>query len=271
VPKLWTRPSRELASRIDRIWAWEGESELPTLLPGTGHEAFFNLGDPVAVEDADGLRTLPNAFFISSRTGSLRLRATGTTRFVCVRFRSGQLGAFCGESMREFADRFVPCGDVWGHAAEETRTRLSATLGFASRARIADDFARAMLRDRGNRWENPDWLDRSIERLYYRFSSATVDGVAEDAKVSRRQLERRFAEATGATPKAFQRTARFQTVLKKLLLARSGDYLAAALAAGYYDQAHFIHEFKEYTGETPGEFLRAKNFTSHFYNHRIAN
>ena len=79
-------------------------------------------------------------------------------------------------------------------------------------------------------------------------------------------MERQFADSVGVGPKAFQRNARFQKVLKTLLLRKDTAYLDTALDAGYCDQAHFIHEFRQFTGESPTRFLAPTNFMSHFYN-----
>jgi len=57
--------------------------------------------------------------------------------------------------------------------------------------------------------------------------------------------------------------------VRHLLLARETDYLDAALARGYYDQAHFIHEFRALSGQTPTQLLTPETFMSHFYNPRL--
>ena len=68
--------------------------------------------------------------------------------------------------------------------------------------------------------------------------------------MSTRHLERRFLDRVGLTPKLFSRMRRFQSVFAAI---EDGDanWAAAASACGYYDQAHLIRDFREFTGKTP--------------------
>jgi AraC-like DNA-binding protein len=56
-----------------------------------------------------------------------------------------------------------------------------------------------------------------------------------------------------------------------LLLQRKRKYLDVALEHGYYDQSHFLKEFKNYVSEYPTSFLQEQNFMSHFYNEKLGN
>lgn len=284
--KSWVASGAELAPYIDRIWEWENETDLPVLLPGTGSDAIFNLGDPILLEsgpnggsDTDdangtGLSTLPDSFVMSMRDSHFKLMPTGRVSFIGIRFKSGKLKAFCGEPMRALSDRFAACEDLWGERAAELRERMGNAATLRERAAFASEFfggelGRKSERD-GRKAKSPAWLDWSIHELYYRFAETTVEEVAERTGVSRRQLERQFVDAIGIGPKSFQKNARFQSVLKELLISRSAAYLDAALKAGYCDQSHFIHDFTRRTGETPTRFLSERNFMSHFYNPKIA-
>ena len=80
-----------------------------------------------------------------------------------------------------------------------------------------------------------------------------VDELAHKVCNSKRNFERKFKVATGLTPKQFIINTRFQHSLN--LLQSNNDLIAIACSSGYYDQSHFIHEFKEITGVTPEKFL----------------
>jgi methylphosphotriester-DNA--protein-cysteine methyltransferase len=67
------------------------------------------------------------------------------------------------------------------------------------------------------------------------------------------------------TPKHFQQLSRFHAALKQLLINNDSKYLPVALDKGYFDQMHFIKEFKRFMNETPSAFLTTNNFGSHFY------
>jgi AraC-like DNA-binding protein len=80
-----------------------------------------------------------------------------------------------------------------------------------------------------------------------------VDELAYKVYNSKRNFERKFKVATGLTPKQFIINVRFQHSLN--LLQSNNDLIDIAYSCGYYDQSHFIHEFKEITGVTPEKYL----------------
>jgi len=73
--------------------------------------------------------------------------------------------------------------------------------------------------------------------------------------LSRRRIEQRFISSTGLSLGMFTRKVRFQKAVHLLAGQRSGLKLTTiGLRAGYYDQPHFINEFKAFSGLAPGEF-----------------
>jgi AraC-like DNA-binding protein len=83
-----------------------------------------------------------------------------------------------------------------------------------------------------------------------------VRAVAVDLGVSERHLRRVFRETVGMSPKAFTRLARFQRALGAARKDARLSWASIAAAAGYYDQAHLIAEFRAIAGVTPRELLR---------------
>jgi transcriptional regulator GlxA family with amidase domain len=73
-------------------------------------------------------------------------------------------------------------------------------------------------------------------------------------QVNRRQLERKFSSAIGLSPKQLSKVIRLQTTLKALYQEKSSTLTSVAYENGYYDQAHFIKDFREFTGVSPKEF-----------------
>lgn len=73
--------------------------------------------------------------------------------------------------------------------------------------------------------------------------------------LSSKSLERKFTQFLGKTPKQFLKIVRFQEILKSLSERRNILLTEVAYEKGYFDQAHFIKDFKMYTGYTPREFM----------------
>jgi AraC-like DNA-binding protein len=83
-------------------------------------------------------------------------------------------------------------------------------------------------------------------------------GAAREAQqrsnLSPRRFIQLFRDQVGLTPKLYCRIRRFQYVLDRVTDARDVDWLRTALACGYFDQSHFIHDFRAFTGLRPTEY-----------------
>lgn len=76
---------------------------------------------------------------------------------------------------------------------------------------------------------------------------------------SQRHLSRQFQQYVGLSPREYLKVSRFIYSLAYLKSNLSGSLTSVAYQSGYYDQAHFIRDYKQYAGFTPGEVLRNKH------------
>jgi AraC-like DNA-binding protein len=163
-----------------------------------------------------------------------------------VRFRPGMAPGFVGAPGRETTDRLLPLDEVWGRKGRE----LGARMGAAKSAEQCIALLEANLIAESD----PNIVQKMSAYIVDRGGQVRVDDLAFDAAMSARQLRRLFLEEMGLTPKHFCRVIRFRHSLPRLRVAKRGDWTQVALECGYYDQAHFINEFREFSGYTPGEF-----------------
>ena len=82
-----------------------------------------------------------------------------------------------------------------------------------------------------------------------------MNEVADDLGVSERHLRRVFRDAVGVSPKAFARLTRFRHAVRAARERTPASWASIAAAAGYYDQAHLIAEFRAIAGVTPRALL----------------
>lgn len=114
------------------------------------------------------------------------------------------------------------------------------------------------------------FLEKKFDRTVYLTANfikqnqglKSIDDVAHIIGVSRRHLERKFIDSVGISPKLYSRIIRFHYADKMLNTINVDSLISIALDSGYYDQAHFYRDYKEFSGTTPS---RNKNL-SHFYN-----
>ncbi len=258
-------PRPALQPYVDRLWGWESNAAptMPLLLPGTGAELLFHFRTPMAIAGTRGMRNLGAAYLLCARRAPHRPVAQGSVGFVSVRLRSGALRHFCPLPAQALGDEAMPVADIWGAEGTAIAEQVALAPDTDTRIALLQDWLLACLARHGKRQPA---IELAVRALYYRHREVRIDALADQLGLSRRHFERVFREQIGLTPKAFQRTARFHLTVRDLLLGGDGDYLAAALDHGYYDQAHFIHDFRSFVGHAPARFLQTATPTAHFYN-----
>jgi AraC-like DNA-binding protein len=81
-----------------------------------------------------------------------------------------------------------------------------------------------------------------------------ISELTEQLHISQSPLEKRFRQAVGASPKKFASILRLKNLVDQYNIANS--FTELGYETGFYDQAHFIKEFKSFTGKTPKEYFR---------------
>lgn len=261
-------PVPPLRPCIDRLWGWEsapGETiALPTLLPGAGAELYFHYGRPFRHTGAtgDAGAALPPAHLLCLRSTPLALAAMSGVGFIAVRFRSCMLARFTQMPAAELHDGPRDIADVWGAPGRICAARVAAADSQAERLALIQAFLLRQLRP-----ERADALvEAAVDTLYRSQGNVTIEQLAARLGLGRRQLERRVLAATGLAPAALRRLCRFHHTVRALLLAPDAGGLDTALRHGYFDQAHFIHDFRALAHTTPQRYLRLARDMTHFYN-----
>ncbi len=260
-------PTTFLSKYIDRFYTFEKSRsdyfELPSVLPGTGLELVFYFDNPLSINQ----KTLPKSHTVCPRS-ILNFDKEKNVSFLSVRFKSGAFRHFTSVLFSELNDNYFSVQNLWEIKGKNLINKIENTSGIRNKIEVIESF----LINRFNQYhrdENDKW-DSIMDELYYNFDSNTIELLSQKACLSLRQFERNFKSQFGITAKEFQKITRFQNVVKKILLNKNPDYLDIILDNGYFDQSHFIKEFKSLTDKTPLEYFTKENFDSHFY-HRPLN
>lgn len=174
---------------------------------------------------------------------------TGRSSFG-VRFRPGMAASFLPEAAL-LMDKVEPLESIWGAAARSLFERLAQSSGPRQMAQAMEAVLRPI--------EPPDSAQRALWRL-----SPTIRSLVQltsDAGLSTRHFRRACIERVGVSPKYLMRILRFRRALEHIRLVADNSthppWAQLAIVSGYYDQAHFIREFQEFGGFTPGRFLQS--------------
>jgi len=183
-------------------------------------------------------------------TQSRAVRIDGNHEIFGVRFRPAMATAFLPDAAAA-TDQIVPLAEFWGNAATSLLDRLSACSTLEKKSQVMSEVLRPQRR-------LPTGL-RAIEQLGAIPSS--LDALAFANGLSTRQLRRVCVERAGVPPKLLARILRFRKAIERIrsISTPRPDWARLALEFGYFDQAHFIHEFQEFSGFPPGRYLQYRN------------
>jgi AraC-like DNA-binding protein len=104
--------------------------------------------------------------------------------------------------------------------------------------------------------DDDPYVEPLIGLILQRRGSVPIEALSGFAGITRQHVARKFDRYVGVSPKLFCRVVRFQDLMKTIRLAGEADWAATALDLGYYDQAHMISDFKEFSGTTPTSLVR---------------
>lgn len=175
------------------------------------------------------------------------VRIDAGREFFGVRFRPAMAAEFVPDAA-QITDRIVPLAEFWGNAADSLIDRLAACPTFEAKSEAMNEVLRPV---------NPAGSGlRAIEQLAA--VPKSLDALAATNGLSTRQLRRVCWERAGVPPKLLARILRFRKAIERIR-AMSGpraDWARFALECGYFDQAHLIREFQEFSGSTPGRYVQ---------------
>lgn len=176
-----------------------------------------------------------------------------TTAMEAVIFRPGALATVLGVPVEELTDRTVPLEELRPAAGRALRHALEDAAGPDERLVLLEEAVAGFVRSADS--AAPPVAVRIADALARRPSLPTVRELERIVGWSERQLRRQCGRDLGLAPKRYLRLLRFSRVIDHLRGARPPDWRSLALAVGYADQAHLIHEFRAFTGTTPTAFL----------------
>lgn len=208
------------------------------------------------VFDTQGQRNpLPSSVLTGLQPASRLLTYANHTASVLVLFREGGAAPFFREPLHELFGSSLPL-DILMPARDlaEIEDRLSQANDNWERIRIVEQFLRSKLK-----WPSPDpLLLQAVATIQADRGSTVINRLARSLGISQDAFEKRFRRSVGTTPKQFARIVRFRHLIQA---HKPGQHLTdLAYEGNYFDQAHFINDFRSFTGQTPQEFFQSDSY-----------
>lgn len=172
-----------------------------------------------------------------------------------VRFRPGRALPFFGFPINEIANQVVELDSIWGNQFLSVRDEI---LGAETPSLRIATLEQHLLRIARGRLELNPSVDYAVAMIRHAASGIPISVVREKLGFSHKHLISLFGKHVGVGPKYFSSLMQFQRVLQSLERGQTFSWSRIAHDCGYYDQAHFINEFKRFSGLTPSTYLGDK-------------
>ena len=193
-------------------------------------------------------------------TESMMLDTSAPFSIIGVSFKAGGGFPFFPMPAGELHNLTVPLDAVWGARAGELCERLMAAQAPAAKVAVVE---RALTAGARGKLDRHPAVRYAVAELGRTPEPRPVGSVVDEIGLSQRRFIEIFRNEVGVTPKAFSRVRRFQHVLGQVEHATDVDWTRVACECGYFDQAHFIHDFRDFAGVSPSTYLRNRASRNH--------
>jgi AraC-like DNA-binding protein len=267
VHRLYTPPA-PLAQFVKCFWYWEGAPQTHAkeqLMPNGEPAIIFNLRDePIRIyypHDLERCESYGFAVLSGPRSRPFVIDTEQEERVFGIEFQPGGSFPFFRMPSSEFTDSDVSLECLWRGSVHELREGLLESQDIDSMFDLAQRF---LMQHAVRPFDLHPGVAFAMHRFCARPQSTTVAWVLDRIGMSHRHFAQVFHDQVGLTPKSFSRVQRFQRVLRKVHRVPDIDWTDVALDCGYYDQAHFIHDFQTFSGFTPTVYAaRASEHLNH--------
>jgi AraC-like DNA-binding protein len=257
--RTWQLPP-PLGAFVEHIWVARGHLGVPwrnAILPDGAVDLMVNLGDPQYLclgGCHDRLTAFSRSWLSGDRMKPIVIEELGDVDLLGVRFRPGGAWPILHIPVSEFTGHIVELDSLSDLEMEPLRQQLAGAQD--DNARVCRMQAWLMSRFFRGTLAAPA-VTYALKKMG-RTGLARIGELVAEIGISHKQFLREFEKCVGLKPKAFARLRALQQIIEVVGYDQDPVWIDAALSCGYHDQAHFIHEFQDFSGLTPSEYLRMR-------------
>ncbi|KAA2245454.1 helix-turn-helix transcriptional regulator [Chitinophaga agrisoli] len=245
-------PTAALAPFVKELLIIESElSADNTLIPDTAVVMAFRFKGRTSIITADHPSIIPVAAITGLRRSARQIHYEKGTANVLVVLREGGIHAFTSVPAHELFGLCMATDNLFRPAElDEVSTRLSEAFDHSERVAIMEGFLLRKLA-----YSAPDLLvQHAVSFIKQQKGIIRVKELAASLHISQDAFEKRFRVLIGATPKQYASIVRLRALIRQY--PSYASLTDASYEAGYFDQSHFIKDFRLFTGKTPRDFFQ---------------
>ncbi|NMM50847.1 helix-turn-helix domain-containing protein [Marinigracilibium pacificum] len=258
------QPHSDLEAIIKCYWTLEVPANPNTpkqrIIPDGCIEMCFILGEDIRRFTSENEYIIqPRTMVFGQITKPYYIQPTGYVNTFAVRFYPYGFANFISSPISELADKETPLTSLFDKdAVNQLEQQIITASSTKERIETIEIF---LLNKLTSQLTIDNIVKSTIDTLLNTKGNKSINSILKNEPSKRRSLERKFSKQVGISPKQLGRIIRLQAALKLMLANKSEKLTQIAYDSEYYDQAHFIKDFKDFTGKKPTEYLGDEEMT----------
>jgi AraC-like DNA-binding protein len=251
-------PSDILKPYVKHYYIFESDADAEfedTVFPSGDMEVIFNLGEGTWESSVENefLKTPPIELW-GQITRPLTIRSKGRHTMLGIKFFTHSAAYFFNDEMGVFNNQVSDLGDIIGRPVKTLHSQLLETKDEAKRIELIEVFLLKRLMGNERKIFRINKVADILTCIKRNPAESNLSNIASMHGITPRYLHKLIYQHTGLSPTSFHKINRFQFSLK-LIGKNDQPFTSIAYDCGYFDQSHFIRDFKSFTGVTPSAYL----------------
>ncbi len=260
----FTQPEQQLSPYVALIWVFESRSGVPLadsriIVPDGRAKIIVPYRNSLCAAVSHRLLNAQehHIFLVGIQSNPTTIASTATdTGTIGVELTPKGLYHLFKLSMHEITNRMVSFEEVFGPPGARLQTMVGDAEDPQQKIALLQTALTHLLQQNDKEYA---LLDHTLDLLAQAHGMMPVQELAAHTGYTRRYLDRLFQEHVGLSPKSLASILRFQEVYQGWMQHQSPTFFRTQWPAYYYDQSHFIKEFKRFTGFTPQHYAGIVN------------
>ncbi|WP_336513927.1 helix-turn-helix domain-containing protein [Pollutibacter soli] len=254
------KPCNDLDNYVECYFVWDSEGSMDTSMivesPPNGFcSIVFNYGNQYSLTNKRYERlNVPMQFVSGQNIYSFKLFLQGRIGIAGIVFRPAALSTIFNLPMYELVEDRLDLYKIFKR--ELVDKYVHAIEGSASEKEKVNQLEDFILHQVHILKPEPDYIDEAANFIVQHNGMLEVSDLLKNSCMSRRTFERKFFQKVGLSPKYYARIRRIAYLCNLIAGKKKVDWAKIFYECNYYDHAHFIKDFEEFTGRTPNQYLQ---------------
>ena len=257
-------PAEELKNIIECYWIIEDDDLAPIqqkIIPDGFNEIIFHYRSPYRINLGGDWEQQSLSLLAGQISKHFFLENTGASGIVGIKIKPTALTHLFGLSMHQFTDRVVDLSSITALQPLLIQEQLKGAADHDERIALLNELFKKILSEKIYKTAA---ADHAIELIFANHGMIPVSTITKSIGIGERQLENLFKKYIGLSPKFFMRIIRFNYIFK-LVQDNNQSWSGLAYEASYFDQSHFIRNFRDFTGENPSDYAFDEKNMANFF------